>query len=212
MGVVRPPVEWRQSDLPQPPPYTLRNVVRVIGPGADPARALPRLGRLDSRSGRHRPLGTGDTLDLHALRPSPGAAQYGDGPLHPRDRRAHLRGLHARRAGPRVWGPVYALLHLAQVGWPGWALAAASALTAAFLGRMPRPEDRAVIVGLGYAIFLGAVAVTLLGGRARKTVEWAEWLLMAWTLGFLAVLAYLPRAMECLAGRGRGLRRAFPAR
>ena len=93
--------------------------------------------------------------------------------------------------GPRVWGPVYALLHLAQVGWPGWALAAAVTLTAAFLGRLPRAEDRAVILTLGYAIFFGAVAVTLLGARARRTVEWAEWVVIAWTIGFLAVLGLL---------------------
>jgi hypothetical protein len=91
----------------------------------------------------------------------------------------------------RAWGSHLRALHLSQVVSPCWALAAVSSLTAAFLGRVPRPDDRAVILGLGYAIFLGAVAVTVLGGRARKTVEWAEWLLMAWTLLFLAVLAYL---------------------
>ena len=191
MGVVRPAVEWRQAELPQPPPYTLRNVFRVIGPGAiflglalgsgdwilGPA-ATTRWGPgilwictlsvllqalLNTEMARYT-LATGEPIFAGFMRLAP---------------------------GPRVWGPVYALLHLAQVGWPGWALAAASALTAAFLGRVPRPNDRAVILGLGYAIFLGAVAVTVLGGRARKTVEWAEWLLMAWTLLFLATLAYL---------------------
>jgi hypothetical protein len=188
---VRQRAEWRQSDLPQPPPYTFRNVVRIIGPGAillglslgsgdwilGPA-ATVRWGPgilwictisvllqalLNTEMARYT-LATGESIFAGFMRVAP---------------------------GPRVWGPVYALLHLAQVGWPGWALAAASALTAAFLGRMPRAEDRAVIVGLGYAIFLGAVAVTLLGARARRTVEWAEWLVMAWTLGFLAVLGLL---------------------
>src|SRR6266851_2960717 len=141
--------EWRQSDLPQPPPYTFGNVVRVIGPGA----LLLGLS-----------LASGEPIFAGFMRVAP---------------------------GPRVWGPVYAVLHLAQVGWPGWALAAATALTAAFLGRMPRGEDRAVVLGLGYAIFLGAVAVTLLGVRARRAIEWAEWAVMAWTLCFLAILALL---------------------
>jgi Mn2+/Fe2+ NRAMP family transporter len=187
---VRQPVDWRQSDLPQPPPYTLRNVVRVIGPGAI------FLGLS---------LGSGDWI----LGPA-ATARWGPGILwictvsvllqallNTEMARYTLAtgepifaGFMRLAPGPRVWGPVYALLHLGQVGWPGWALAAASALTAAFLGRLPRAEDRAVILGLGYAIFLGAVAVTVLGGRARRTVEWAEWLLMAWTLVFLAALAY----------------------
>jgi len=56
---------------------------------------------------------------------------------------------------------------------------------------MPRLDDRPVIIWLGYAIFFGAVALVVLGARARKTVEWAEWIVMAWTLLFLAVLAYV---------------------
>lgn len=183
--------EWRQADLPQPPPYTLRNIVRVIGPGAI------FLGLS---------LGSGDWI----LGPA-ATARWGPGILWICTLSVLLQallntemarytlatgepvfaGFMRLAPGPRLWGPVYALLHLAQVGWPGWALAAASALTAAFLGRVPRPQDQAVILGLGYAIFLGAVAVTVLGERARRTVEWAEWLLMAWTLVFLATLAYV---------------------
>jgi hypothetical protein len=183
--------EWRQSDLPQAPPYTFSNVVRIIGPGAillglslgsgdwilGPA-ATARWGPdilwictvsvvlqalLNTEMARYT-LATGESVFAGFMRVTP---------------------------GPSVWGPVYALLHLAQVGWPGWALAAASTLTAAFLGRMPRDEDRAVIVVLGYAIFLAAVAVTLLGPQARRTVEWAEWLVMAWTLVLLAGLGLL---------------------
>src|SRR5262249_40598765 len=62
---------------------------------------------------------------------------------------------------------------------------------------------RPVIIGLGYTIFLGAVAVVVLGARARKTVEGAEWLLMAWALLFLAALAYVflpPRVWRVLGG------------
>ncbi|MBI1727696.1 MAG: Nramp family divalent metal transporter [Candidatus Rokubacteria bacterium] len=188
---MRQPAEWRQADLPQPPPYTLRNVVRIIGPSA----ILLGLS-----------LGSGDWI----LGPA-ATARWGPGILWICTLSVLLQALlnteMARYTlatgesifagfmrvapGPRVWGPVYALLHLGQVGWPGWALAAASTLAAAFLGRMPRAEDGAVVVGLGYAIFLGAVAVTLLGTRARRTVEWAEWLVMAWTLGFLAALGLL---------------------
>src|SRR5262249_26624755 len=189
--VVKPEVEWAQAELPQPPPYTLRNVVRVIGPGA----ILLGLS-----------LGSGDWM----LGPA-ATARWGPGILWICTVSVLLQallniemarytlatgepifaGFMRLRPGPRLWGPVYALLHLGQVGWPGWALPAAPALTAAFLGRVPRPDDQPVIIWLGYAIFLGAVAVVILGARARKTVEWAEWLVMAWTLLFLAALAYI---------------------
>jgi Mn2+/Fe2+ NRAMP family transporter len=187
--VVKP--EWAQAELPLPPPYTVRNVIRVIGPGAI------FLGLS---------LGSGDWM----LGPA-ATARWGPGILwictvsvllqallNTEMARYTLAtgepifaGFMRLRPGPRLWGPVYALLHLGQVGWPGWALAAASALTAAFLGRVPRLDDRPVIIWLGYAIFFGAVALVVLGARARKTVEWAEWIVMAWTLLFLAVLAYV---------------------
>ena len=98
-------------------------------------------------------------------------------------------GFMRGRPGPRLWGSVYTLLHLAQVGWPGWALAAGAALVAAFLGRPLRPEDGPVIVALGYLIFLGAVFVTFLGPQVRRTVELCEWLVMGLALLFLAALA-----------------------
>lgn len=183
--------EWRQSDLPQPPPYSFINLVRILGPGA----ILLGLS-----------LGSGDWILGPAV-----IARWGPGILWICTASVLLQALlnteMARYTlatgesifagfmrvppGPRVWGPVYALLHLGQLGWSGWAVAAAFTLTAAFLGRMPRAEDSAVIVGLGYAIFLGAAAVALLGARTRRTVAWAEWLVMAWTLAFLALLGLL---------------------
>ena len=134
--VVKP--EGAQAELPLPPPYTLRNVIRVIGPGAI------FLGLS---------LGSGDWM----LGPA-ATARWGPGILwictvsvllqallNTEMARYTLAtgepifaGFMRLRPGPRLWGPVYALLHLGQVGWPGWALAAASALTAAFLGRVPR--------------------------------------------------------------------------
>ncbi len=68
-------------------------------------------------------------------------------------------GFMRQRPGPRTWAVVYSLLHLAQVGWAGWALAGGSALAALLLGRMPREEDRAITVGLGYLLFLAAVGL-----------------------------------------------------
>jgi hypothetical protein len=182
-------VSWRHCNLPQPPPYTLRNVIRVIGPGAIllglslgsgdwvlgpvvTARWGTRFlwictvsvllqALLNTEMARYT-LATGESIFAGFMRGAP---------------------------GPRFWGSAYALLHSAQVGWPGWALAAAAALVAAFLGRPLRAEDGAIIVALGYLIFLGAVFVTFLGPRVRRTVELCEWLVMGLALLFLTALA-----------------------
>ena len=78
-----------------------------------PARPVARLGRLDTRAGGHGPLGAGDPLDLHGIRPAAGIAQHRDGPLHARNRRARLRGLHAPRPGTSRLGT---RLHTAAPG------------------------------------------------------------------------------------------------
>ena len=72
--------------------------------------------------------------------------------------------------GARFWGWSYSLMHLFQVAWPGWALAAGSALAALCLGRMPRAEDHPAVLALGYLVFLGSIGIVLLG-RAPASAE-----------------------------------------
>jgi hypothetical protein len=186
---------WRQGDLPHPPAYTARNLVRVIGPGA----LLLGLS-----------LGAGDWLLGPAV-----AAAYGpsllwictlsvlfQAMLNAEMARYTLAtgepvftGFMRQRPGPGWWAAVYALLHLAQVGWPGWALAGGATLAALLLGRVPRAEDAAIVVTLGYVLFLGAAATTLLGRRLQRALEIAEWIMLAWMLLLLAALGliFVPR-------------------
>ena len=151
---------WRQGDLPHAPAYTAINLVRVIGPGA----ILLGLS-----------LGAGDWLLGPAI-----AAAYGptllwvctlsilfQAALNAEMARYTLAtgepiftGFMRQRPGAGFWAAGYSLLHLAQVGWPGWALAGGSALAALLLGR-----------------------------RAQRAFEIAEWIMMAWMLGFLVALA-----------------------
>lgn len=188
---------WRQADLPHAPAYNPVNLVRVIGPAA----ILLGLS-----------LGAGDWLLGPAV-----AAAYGPGllwvctlsilfqaVLNAEMARYTLAtgepiftGFMRQRPGPRFWAATYSLLHLAQVGWPGWALAGASALAAVLLGRGPRAEDGGVIVGLGYLLFLGAAAVVLLGRRVYRALEITEWTMMAWILLLLGALGvlFVPRTL-----------------
>ena len=188
---------WRQGDLPHPPAYNPTNLVRVIGPGA----ILLGLS-----------LGAGDWLLGPAV-----AAAYGPGllwvctlsilfqaVLNAEMARYTLAtgepiftGFMRQRPGPRFWAGLYALLHLAQVGWPGWALAGGATLAALLLGRVPRAEDASVVITLGYLLFLGAVAVALLGRRAQRALEITEWIMMAWMLLLLGALGvlFVPKAV-----------------
>jgi len=90
--------------------------------------------------------------------------------------------------GPTFWGWTYAWLHFLQIGWPGWALAAATAVSALFLGRLPDEGDRVVVLYFGYLTFLVSVLLVLLGDRVEKTLEHAEWFMIGWTLVFLGLI------------------------
>ena len=188
---------WRQGDLPHPPAYNPINLVRVIGPGAILLGVS---------------LGAGDWLLGPALVTAYGPALLWlctlsvlfQGVLNAEMARYTLAtgepiftGFMRQRPGPRFWAASYSLLHLAQVGWPGWALAGGAAAAALLLGRVPRPEDHATVVGLGYLLFLGAVGLVLLGRRAQRVLEITEWIMMAWMLLFLLGLGvlFVPRLL-----------------
>jgi len=182
---------WRQGDLPHAPTYNPVNLVRVIGPGA----ILLGLS-----------LGAGDWLLGPAV-----AAAYGpsllwvctlsilfQGVLNTEMARYTLAtgepvftGFMRQRPGPRTWAVIYSLLHLAQVGWAGWALAGGSALAALLLGRMPRVDDRPTVVGLGYLLFFGAVLLVIAGRHLHRALERLEWIMMGWMLLLLGALALL---------------------
>jgi len=188
---------WRQADLPHPPAYNPINLARVIGPGAILLGVS---------------LGAGDWLLGPAVVTAYGPAILWlctlsvlfQGVLNAEMARYTLAtgepiftGFMRQRPGPRFWAASYALLHLAQVGWPGWALAGGAAAAALLLGHAPRPDDHATVVGLGYVLFLGAIGLVLLGRRAQRVLEIVEWIMMAWMLLFLVALGvmFVPGAL-----------------
>ena len=179
---------WRQDDLPHPPAFSILNVVRVIGPAA----ILLGIS-----------LGAGDWLLGPAVIVRYGPALFWictlsvllQAMLNTEMARYTLAtgepvftGFMRTRPGIRFWAWSYSLLHLAQTSWPGWALAGGSALAALLLGRVPRDEDRVVVLGLGYVLFLGAAGILLLGEAVHRLVERAEWVMMVWMVLFLVAV------------------------
>jgi hypothetical protein len=98
-------------------------------------------------------------------------------------------GFMRTRPGPRFWGAVYGLLYFFQVGWPGWAGAAAGAIFYLFAGRLAGPASSAAVSAIAIGTFLVIVLVLLLGPRIGRTVEILNWVLVSLILGGLALLA-----------------------
>ncbi len=87
--------------------------------------------------------------------------------------------------GPRFWSSLYGLLTFLQVGWPGWALASATAIAALVLGRIPTADDAGVVKLLGYLTFGLCVLILVVGRRIERNLEYAMWVLMSVVFGYL---------------------------
>lgn len=175
------------KDLPTPPPFTFKNVIKVIGPGAI------LLGTS---------IGSGEWLLGPATIVQYGAAllwittiavilqvflnvefvrytMYTGEPI--------ITGFMRTKPGPKLWGWLYSLFIFAQYLWPGWAAAAASTLFAAFMGRIPGAGDRQMMLMFGYLTFFLCVVIVIFGGKIERMLEYSEWVMVAWIFVFLII-------------------------
>ncbi|MFQ5704551.1 MAG: Nramp family divalent metal transporter [Gemmatimonadales bacterium] len=97
------------------------------------------------------------------------------------------------RTKPRVgvWAWLYSILYFLQIGWPGWAGAAAGAVFFLFAGRLAGPQDESTVYLIGVATFLVCVAILLVGKRIERTLEILNWILVAFILTGFLILALL---------------------
>ena len=176
---------WGVAELPAPPTFTFRNVLRTIGPGI---------------IGLGIAIGSGEWL----LGPSV-VARYGPALLWVTTVSVLLQvfiniemarytmytgepimvGFMRTWPGPRFWSSLYGLLTFLQVGWPGWALASATAIAALVLGRIPTADDAGVVKLLGYLTFGLCVLILVVGRRIERNLELAMWVLMSVVFGYL---------------------------
>jgi hypothetical protein len=90
--------------------------------------------------------------------------------------------------GPGFWGWTYSVLCFLQIGWPGWALASATASAALLLGRLPEQGDARLVILLGYATFAACVLIVTVGRKIERSLEWAMWIMMATIFAYLLTL------------------------
>ena len=179
---------WDVRDLPAPPAFTLRNALRTVGPGV---------------IGLGIAIGSGEWLIGPAVVLKHGAAllwittvavllqvilnqEMGRYTLYTGE--PIVTGFMRTWPGPAFWGTVYGLFGLAQYGWPGWALASATATAALWLGRMPDAADAGTVIAIGYGTFALCFAITLAGRKVERTVEFAMWIMVAGILTYLVLM------------------------
>jgi hypothetical protein len=195
---------WRTENIPEPPSLTPRSALKVIGPGAILLALSVGAGEWllgPASAARYGPtilwITCGSVLLQVLLNTEMARYTLATGePI--------FAGFMRTAPGPAFWGWTYAGLHLLQVGWPGWALGAATAGTALFLGRLPDEGDRAVVLYLGYLAFLTSVLLVLLHEHVEKTLEYAEWFMTWWIIAALLLTGFFLGPPGALASVGAG--------
>jgi hypothetical protein len=188
---------WELDDLPAPPAFNARNLFRVIGPGAILLAAS--IGSGEWLLGPAAVLKSGPSvltivaisvilqvvINTEAMR----YTMYTGEPI--------FTGFMRTKPGALFWGNVYILLALLHIGWPGWAATSASALFAAFEGRLPAAEDALTLRYFGYFTFLACGVILAVGRTIEKMLERVSWLMLAYIFVFLLFvnIAFVPGAI-----------------
>ena len=97
-------------------------------------------------------------------------------------------GFMRTRPHATFWAWFYAALYFLQMGWPGWAGAAAGAVFFLFAKRLPVASEANTVYAIGVALFLFCGGVLMIGRRIERTLEYLNWLMIAMIIGGLGVL------------------------
>src|SRR5512142_3183931 len=90
--------------------------------------------------------------------------------------------------GKWFWSVVYSVVGFIERAAPGWALSCATAVAAMQLARIPGNDDRGTVVMFGYGIFLLCVILVSIGGKVERTLEIANWIMVAFIIVSLLLL------------------------
>src|SRR5829696_6437799 len=185
---------WEVDELPAPPPFSMRNVMRVIGPGA--VLAATSIGGGEWLVGPAIAVRYSSSVfliatlaillqmvfNLEAIR----YTLYTGEPIY--------GGIMRLRPGPRFWAGFYTFIGFVQLGWPALAGSAAAVLFAACMGRLPGAPDSQATAWITTGVILFVVLILSFGGTIERMLERFAWLMLAVVFGFLLFvnIAYVP--------------------
>ena len=185
---------WEVADLPAPPPFNMRNMMKVIGPGA--IMAATSIGGGEWLVGPAAAVKYSSSIfliatiavvlqvifNLEAVR----YTLYTGEPIY--------GGIMRLKPGPRFWAGFYALLGFFQLGWPALAGSAAATLLGAWMGRMPGAPDQNTQAWVATALILAVVFILSFGGTIERMLERFAWTMLAVVFLFLLAVnvAFVP--------------------
>ncbi len=179
---------WGVGDLPAPPPFTVRNALKVIGPGA--ILAATSIGGGEWLVGPAAAVKYSSSIfliatiaialqvvfNLEGVR----YTLYTGEPIY--------GGIMRLRPGPRFWAAFYSVLGFFQVGWPALAGSAAATLLGAWMGRMPGAPDQAAQAWTAVGLILAVVCILSFGGTVERMLEYFAWTMLGAVFLFLVVI------------------------
>ena len=98
-------------------------------------------------------------------------------------------GFMRTRPHSTFWAWLYSILFFLQMGWPGWAGAAAGAAFFLFAKRLPGANDAGAVYGIGVGLFLICGLILLVGRRIERTLEYLNWIMVTLIIGGFGSLA-----------------------
>ena len=179
---------WKVAELPKPPKFTLGNILTTIGPGAillgtSIGSSEWLLGpAVTARYGGFLLWLIPVSIVLQAIinTESIRYTMYTGEPIY--------TGFLRTSPSSQFWVFFYITLAFLQLSWPGWVSAAATALTALFIGGMPQAEHAYLIRIFGLVWFASVALVIVFGDKIERTLERIQWFLVITILLFLVIV------------------------
>src|SRR5215207_1652386 len=162
---------WDVADLPAPLPFSARNLLKVIGPGA--VMAATSIGGGEWLVGPAAAVKYSSAIfliatiaivlqvifNLEAIR----YTLYTGEPIY--------GGIMRLKPGAKFWAAFYTLMGFFQLGWPALAGSAAATLFGAWMGRMPGAPDQQTQAWIATALIVGVVFILSFGGTIERMLE-----------------------------------------
>src|SRR6185436_7140777 len=100
-------------------------------------------------------------------------------------------GFMRTRPHSTFWAWFYSILYFLQMGWPGWAGAAAGAVFFLATKRLPATTEAGTVYAIGVGLFLMCGLILMIGRRIERTLEYLNWIMVTLIIGGLGFLALL---------------------